>query len=140
MKKILLGALLSASLCLLFAQESAAPSQAQIKFVKGNVSDKIAAVKSSGEGALAKKAVDFVVENAPLLKDDRDLAGLAVAGILSYPAEEYKKNPKQVDGRESVKGQYRGPHNFHGGKVTTLFAKLTHFSSLQPGQTGVKTT
>ncbi|MBQ3837875.1 MAG: hypothetical protein IJS51_06220 [Treponema sp.] len=96
MKKILLGALLSASLCLLFAQESAAPSQAQIKFVKGNVSDKIAAVKSSGEGALAKKAVDFVVENAPLLKDDRDLAGLAVAGILSYPAEEYKKNPKQV--------------------------------------------
>ncbi len=96
MKKMLLGALLSASLCLLFAQESAAPSQAQIKFVKGNVSDKIAAVKSSGEGALAKKAVDFVVENAPLLKDDRDLAGLAVAGILSYPAEEYKKNPKQV--------------------------------------------
>lgn len=96
MKKILLCALLSASLCLLFAQESAAPSQAQIKFVKGNVSDKIAAVKSSGEGALAKKAVDFVVENAPLLKDDRDLAGLAVAGILSYPAEEYKKNPKQV--------------------------------------------
>ena len=96
MKKIFLGALLSVSLCLLFAQESAAPSQAQIKFVKGNVSDKIAAVKSSGEGALAKKAVDFVVENAPLLKDDRDLAGLAVAGILSYPAEEYKKNPKQV--------------------------------------------
>ena len=96
MKKILLGALLSAGLCLLFAQESMAPSQAQIKFVKGNISDKISAVKSSGEGALAKKAVDFVVENALLLKGDRDLAGLAVAGILSYPAEEYKKNPKQV--------------------------------------------
>lgn len=96
MKKILFCALFSAAACVLFAQDNQALTQAQIKFVKGNLSDKIAAVKSSGEGVLAKKAVDFVVENAILLKDDRDLAGLAVAGILSYPADEYKKNPKQA--------------------------------------------
>ncbi len=96
MKKFFFAAALSACACLLFAQEGSPASQAQIKFVKGNISDKIAAVKSSGDGELAKKAVDFVVENALLLKGDRDLAGLAVAGILSYPADVYKKNPKQV--------------------------------------------
>ena len=78
-----------------FAQ-SGAPAKDEIKFAKGNINDKIAAVKSSGDPALAKKAVDFVVENALLLKGDRDLAGLAVAGILSYPVEESKKNPHAV--------------------------------------------
>ncbi len=68
----------------------------EIKFAKGNITDKIAAVKSSGNSALAKKAVDFVVDNAILLEGDRDLAGLAVAGILSYPVEEYQKNPVMV--------------------------------------------
>lgn len=78
-----------------FSQNSA-PAKEEIKFAKGNINDKIAAVKSSGDSSLAKKAVDFVVENALLLKGDRDLAGLAVAGILSYPIEEYKKNPDVV--------------------------------------------
>jgi hypothetical protein len=76
--------------------QSASPAKEEIKFAKGNINDKIAAVKSSGDSALAKKAVDFVVENALLLKGDRDLAGLAVAGILSYPVEESKKNPQAV--------------------------------------------
>lgn len=96
MKKILLCSAFVFAFGLLFAQENSSSSQAQIKFVKGNISDKISAVKSSGDGALAKKAVDFVVENALLLKGDRDLAGLAVAGILSYPSEEYKKDKKSV--------------------------------------------
>lgn len=78
-----------------FAQNSS-PANEEIKFAKGNINDKIAAVKSSGDPLLAKKAVDFVVENALLLKGDRDLAGLAVAGILSYPVEESKKNPQSV--------------------------------------------
>ena len=78
-----------------FSQNSA-PAKEEIKFAKGNINDKIAAVKSSGDSSLAKKAVDFVVDNALLLKGDRDLAGLAVAGILSYPVEEYKKNPDVV--------------------------------------------
>lgn len=94
-KKALVFAMLSCAAFISFAQNSA-PAKEEIKFAKGNISDKIAAVKSSGDPVLAKKAVDFVVENALLLKGDRDLAGLAVAGILSYPVEESKKNPHAV--------------------------------------------
>ena len=94
-KKALVFAVLSCAAFISFAQNSA-PAKEEIKFAKGNISDKIAAVKSSGDPVLAKKAVDFVVENALLLKGDRDLAGLAVAGILSYPVEESKKNPHAV--------------------------------------------
>ena len=93
MKKILFGAALAASFCLSFSKPAAAQSQAQIQFVKGNISDKITAVKSSGDGSLAKKAVDFVIENSGLLKNDRDLAALAVAGILSYPIDIYQNEP-----------------------------------------------
>ncbi len=93
MKKILFGAALAASFCLSFSKPAAAQSQAQIQFVKGNISDKITAVKSSGDGSLAKKAVDFVIENSGLLKNDRDLAALAVAGILSYPIDIYQNDP-----------------------------------------------
>ncbi len=94
-KKALVFSMLSCAAFISFAQNSA-PAKEEIKFAKGNISDKIAAVKSSGDPVLAKKAVDFVVENALLLKGDRDLAGLAVAGILSYPVEESKKNPHAV--------------------------------------------
>lgn len=91
MKKTLLCA---AALFAAFSAFAQAPSeQAQIQFVKGNISDKIAAVKSAGEGELAKKAVVFVIENSALLKNDRDLAGLAVAGILSYPVSAYQEDP-----------------------------------------------
>ena len=93
MKKILFGAAFAATFCLFFSKPAAAQSQAQIQFVKGNISDKITAVKSSGDGSLAKKAVDFVIENSALLKNDRDLAALAVAGILSYPLDVYQKEP-----------------------------------------------
>ena len=97
MKRLFLqAALLAAGILfsgILFAEEA---PQARIQFVKGNISDKTEAVKGSGDGELAKKAVDFVVENAILLKGDRDLAGLAVAGILSYPVELYKKDPVAV--------------------------------------------
>ena len=93
MKKILFGAALAASFCLSFSKPAAAQSQAQIQFVKGNISDKITALKSSGDGSRAKKAVEFVIENSGLLKNDRDLAALAVAGILSYPIDIYQNEP-----------------------------------------------
>ena len=94
-KKSLVSCAIVFSAFVAFAQNNA-PAKEEIKFAKGNINDKIAAVKSSGDPLLAKKAVDFVVENALLLKGDRDLAGLAVAGILSYPVEESKKNPQAV--------------------------------------------
>lgn len=37
----------------------------------------------------------------------------------------YKEDSQQIDGRESMKGQYRSPHNFHCCKVTTIFANFT---------------
>jgi hypothetical protein len=32
----------------------------------------------------------------------------------------HKQHPQQVDGRESLEWQYRGPHNFHSRKDTTF--------------------
>lgn len=69
-----------------------------VQFIKGDISDKTAAVKRAGDDpVLTKKALDFVLENAEVLqKNDRDLAGLAVAALLSFPVEEYKSAPQGV--------------------------------------------
>ncbi len=96
MKKFFFAAALSAAICMSLSKPAAAQQNAHVQFVKGNISDKISAVKSSGDGELAKKAVDFVIENSKLLKNDRDLAALAVAGILSYPAQEHQNDPAAV--------------------------------------------
>ena len=61
-----------------------------IRFVKGNIADKTAAVReSSGEDAvfLSKEAIDFALEHKALLGNDRDLDGLALAGILALPPD-----------------------------------------------------
>lgn len=68
---------------------------AEIKFLKGNIQDKIASVRESEKqvsSIVAVKGLDFVLENIDLLKDDRDLAGLAVASVYAYPVEEYINN------------------------------------------------
>lgn len=60
----------------------------QVKFIKGNISDKTAAVHSAtGESAslLSRQALSFVIENYPVLNNDRDLTALAIAGILAIP-------------------------------------------------------
>ncbi len=62
----------------------------QKKFIKGNLADKTAAVKeatSKDSLWLSTKAIDFVIENQEFLGDDKELAGLALAGILSFPNE-----------------------------------------------------
>ncbi len=91
------------ALCLLlfvaycFSQKYATSQEPLVQFVKGDIVQKTAAVKGSGEdSSLAKNALDFVVQNAALLEGDRDLAALAVAGILSYPATEYENSPENV--------------------------------------------
>ena len=58
------------------------------KFIKGNISDKTAAVReaSGQEGIwLSQKAIDFVLENNEITGTDRDMDGLAVAAVLSLP-------------------------------------------------------
>lgn len=70
----------------------------EVKFVKGNIQDKIASIKEDSIDytyGIAVKAVDFVISNVELLKDDRDFAGLAIAAVYSYPEKEYAENSKE---------------------------------------------
>lgn len=57
-------------------------------FIKGNISDKTAAVReASGQDGiwLSRQAIDFVLENNEITGTDRDMDGLAVAAVLSLP-------------------------------------------------------
>lgn len=61
---------------------------AKQKFIKGNIQDKISAIKECTESDklwLSNKAIDFVLENSKYLNEDRDLETLAVTAILSLP-------------------------------------------------------
>ncbi len=72
------------------------------KFIKGNIADKTAAVKeASGEESLwlSRTAVDFVLTYKELIGSDKEIDGLAVAAILSYPNELLKdcsNNQKKI--------------------------------------------
>mgnify|MGYP000905018053 CR=1 FL=1 len=62
----------------------------RVRFVKGNIADKAAAVKeSSGEDAafLSRAAIDFALEHKALLGNDRDLDALALSGISALSAD-----------------------------------------------------
>lgn len=96
MKKILLLAGMLSAACFCFA-EDLSKVQPEVQFVKGNISDKIAAVKRSAttdESSLAVKALDFIIENESVLKQDREASSLAVAAVLSWPQEYYSKDPE----------------------------------------------
>ena len=91
MKKniILVTMLLIFNLCL-FGQDNSAT----IKFLKGNISDKTAAVTNAfGDEAalLSYKAIEFALDTKDFLGNDRDLDALAVAAILSI-SPDYVKN------------------------------------------------
>ena len=73
---------------------SASAQSSKIKFIKGNIADKTAAVREAGGSDaewISDKAVDFCLENKEALGNDRELDGLAVAAILSYSPETVKK-------------------------------------------------
>ena len=66
----------------------------KIKFIKGNLADKTAAVREAGDseaGWISEQAVAFCLENKDILGNDRELDGLAVAAVLSYSPESVKK-------------------------------------------------
>ena len=76
----------------IYAQTNALSSR--VKFIKGNIADKTAAVREANDSDAAwvsEHAVDFCLENKELLGNDRELDGLAVAAILSYSPETVKK-------------------------------------------------
>ncbi len=59
-------------------------------FVKGDIASKTVAVRAS-TGAVAEKlselSLDFCIQNAALLPNDRELSALAVASVLAVPKE-----------------------------------------------------
>ena len=73
---------------------SAYAQTSKIKFIKGNLSDKTAAVreaKDSDAQWISEQAVNFCLENKEILGNDRELDGLAVAAVLSYSADNVRK-------------------------------------------------
>ena len=81
-------------LFILTAFFSAYSQTSKIKFIKGNLSDKTAAVReASGADAewVSDQAVAFCLENKEALGNDRELDGLAVAAILSYSPDTVKR-------------------------------------------------
>lgn len=88
MKKIIALLICTVSCLSMFAQNQ------KIKYIKGNLSDKTAAVReaSGDEGIwLSNAAIKFALENKETLGNDRELDGLAVAAILSIPVDYTKK-------------------------------------------------
>ena len=89
-KKISLILILSLSVLNVFAQNK---GKNIIKFIKGNISDKTAAVREATEdeaAILSNKAIDFCLENKEVLGNDRELDGLAVAAVFSVSPEYLK--------------------------------------------------
>lgn len=72
--------------CAVFAEGT--PNQK--KFIRGNLSDKTAAVREANESEaaeLSRNAIQFAINYREILGKDRDLSALAVAGVLSLPAD-----------------------------------------------------
>ena len=88
MKKTLSLIFLLSTVISVYAQTS------KVKFIKGNIADKTAAVREAGDSDsqwITEQAVAFCLENKEALGNDRELDGLAVAAILSYTPENVKK-------------------------------------------------
>ena len=91
MKKTLSLIILMSITLSAFAQTT---QSSRVKFIKGNLADKTAAVREASDSDAAwvsEKAVNFCLENKELLGNDRELDGLAVAAILSFSPDAVKK-------------------------------------------------
>ena len=79
---------------LMTAVISAYAQSSKIKFIKGNIADKTAAVREAKDSEaewISEQAVSFCLTNKEILGNDRELDGLAIAAILSYSPESIKK-------------------------------------------------
>ena len=100
---------------------SAYAQTSKIKFIKGNITDKTAAVReASGAEAewISDQAVAFCLENKESLGNDRELDGLAVAAILSYSPD-------------SVKRQSEAQKQKLTDNLISLFTEFTKSSTVQ---------
>lgn len=95
MKRKFIFVILSTATLMLFAQTNSNLGKSSSKFIKGNITDKTAAVREASESEaewITNQAIRFCLENKILLGTDRDLDGLAVAAILSISPEKIQKN------------------------------------------------
>lgn len=142
MKKLILTILITCSIFSLLPAEGL--NKYETKFIKGNISDKISSIKDSDKETserLAKWGVDFVLKNMTLLKDDRDLAGLAIASVMAYSETEWQQNTSETSDklvavfygftdknvRLSVIDKYNSLHQVYKSKLSFTF--LTHYLS-----------
>lgn len=98
----------------------------KIKFVKGNLSEKTAAVREAtgDEGIwLSNEAINFALKNKALLGNDRELDGLAVAAILSIPVD-YTKNCSDAD-KKIISDQFIELFNTFNTSNTVQIAVLS---------------
>ena len=113
MKKTLSLIILMSITLSAFAQTT---QSSRVKFIKGNLADKTAAVREASDSDAAwvsEKAVNFCLENKELLGNDRELDGLAVAAILSFSPDTVKK---QTDAQKQ-----KLTENFKISKHNSLF-------------------
>jgi len=140
MRKIITAFFVFCACAFSFAQDG---SKYIEQYVKGNISDKTNAVReASGNEAvwLSTNAISFVLQSKQILKNDRDLDGLAVAAVLSFPADYIRTTSSQ--NRELILDNFIGLFKSFGGSTTvqtavlnkTLACKqsfsLTEFSSM----------
>lgn len=122
MRKLISAVLIFCTCVFSFSQEG---SKLIEKYVKGNISDKTAAVReASGNDAvwLSTNAISFVLQSKQILKNDRDLDGLAVAAVLSFPADYIKTTSLQ--NRELILDNFMGLFKSFGGSTTVQTAVL----------------
>lgn len=119
MKKFIIFALFFNIIFQLTAETT--DSELQIKFIKGNITEKTSAVREASgleSVLLSGKAIDFALENHKILGDDRELDALAVAAVLSYTPE-YIYNA--TDSEKSAITE----------KFSLLFSDFAHSSTVQ---------
>jgi hypothetical protein len=84
-KRLLILILEGVVCCLPFYSETDTKAQ----FIKGNITDKISAVKqssSNGTDDVAQMGLDFAIESNKSIPGDRDISALALASILALPS------------------------------------------------------
>ena len=122
MRKIIAASIVFCLCVFSFAQDGSSLIE---KYVKGNISDKTSAVReASGNDAvwLSTNAISFVLQSKQILKNDRDLDGLAVAAVLSFPADYIKTTSSQ--NRELILDNFMGLFLSFGGSTTVQTAVL----------------
>lgn len=107
-----------------------------IKYLKGNISDKTAAVKeSSGSESywITNKAIEYALENKEILGTDRELDALVVAAVLSI-SNDYINNAsdqKKIELSQNLNKLYS---EFQDSKTVeiAILTKIASINSLLP--------